>query len=134
MIGAGTHRVRVVHAQTTKTLAKEGKPAHLTLTLGFGNENGQIGRVLHFTPAAKKMSADQLKRIGITDAHLSNVDFWRSPHKYLANVECEIVCEMSDRDANVIEVKWINSLFGGIAADEADAASLASMFAADTPF
>lgn len=128
MIGAGTHQVRVVHAQTTKTPPKDGKPSHLTLTLGFGNENGQIGRVLHFTPAAKQMSADQLKRIGITDAHLTNVDFWKQPYKYLANVECEIVCELTDRDAGKVEVKWINSLFGGIAADENDASTLAAMF------
>lgn len=126
MIGVGTHRVRVVHAQTTKTLAKEGKPSHLTLTLGFGNDDGQIGRVLHFSSAAKNMSADQLKRLGLTDAHLSSVDFWRSPHKYLANVECSIVCELNE--AGNVEVKWINSLYGGIAASEDDFAAAAMMF------
>lgn len=128
MIGPGTHRVRVVHAQTTKTLEKEGKPSHLKLTLGFGNEDGQIGRDLHFSAAAKNLSADQLKRIGITDQHLASVDFWRNPHKYLTNVECQIVCEEREDQPGQIEVKWINSLYGGIAATEDDFMKAALMF------
>lgn len=137
-MGVGRYHVSIVHAQTTKVEAKEGKEGYLCLTVGFGCADGQIGETLRFSTNAKKYSRDKLIAITGEPELLRNVEFWRAPYKFMGKKECEIVTEMDDFDPEKprLKVKYINSLFGGIPANDKDAESLASMFAGsdDTPF
>lgn len=123
--GDRTYLVRVISAQTTKSNEK----GTLGLHLGFGCDNGQIGHTIWVTPSSKDNAKKSLLNLGLSEADIANVEFWREPQTFLQSAECSIKTEYEDYQGQQrVRVKWINkAVFIPTAPDDA-AEEFARMF------
>lgn len=126
--GDRSYLVRVVSAQTTKSKEK----GTLGLHLGFGCDDGQIGHTIWITPSSKESAKRSLLNMGLSEADIGNVEFWRAPHTFLDSAECRIQTETEDyKGKPQVRVKWINKAVFIPAAPDDAAEEFARMFGND---